>query len=51
MGSWHLTGGTGAFAGAHGGGRLIGSYTLGGVPSDGCIADGIDDNYIGVIVT
>lgn len=50
-GSWHITGGTGAFEGAHGGGRLVGTYTLGGAPSDSCSTDGINDNYIGVIVT
>lgn len=50
FGRWRVTGGTGAFADARGGGRLIGSYTdnaPGGDPT--CGDDLIDDRYIGRI--
>lgn len=48
-GSWRVIDGTGDFEGASGGGQLIGTYTGG----DGtyCDNDGIDDRYIGVIIT
>ena len=48
-GTWRVTGGTGDFAGAHGGGRLIGTYT--GGAGTNCDNTGIDDRYIGVVVT
>ena len=42
-GSWRVTGGTGAFAGLRGNGRLVGTY----VGGNSCGPTGIDDNYTG----
>lgn len=47
-GVWRVTGGTGDFADARGGGRLVGTYTGGAGTS--CDNTGIDDNYTGIIV-
>ena len=47
-GRWRVTGGTGVYAGARGGGFLIGNYFGGsGTASDNA---GITDNWIGVII-
>ncbi len=45
VGGWRVTGGTGSFEDARGGGFLVGTYTGG----DACTATGIDDRYRGVI--
>jgi len=46
-GVWRVVGGTGDFAGARGGGRLVGTYT--GGAGNACDNTGIDDRYRGVI--
>lgn len=48
-GVWRVTGGTGAFERARGGGVLVGTYT--GGAGNACDNTGIDDNYVGVVVT
>ncbi len=49
VGSWRVVGGTDHFAGARGGGLLVGTYTGGAGTS--CDSTGIDDRYLGVVVT
>ncbi len=39
QGGWKVIGGTGAYAGAHGGGNLVGDY----------VANGVIDHYVGII--
>jgi hypothetical protein len=45
-GAWSIAGGTGAYAGLHGAGTVVGTY----VPDDSCDADGIDDHFTGTVV-
>ena len=49
-GGWFITGGTGAFAGASGFGRLVGTFfNSDGSPATYCDNDGIDDRWRGTI--
>lgn len=46
VGTWTVTGGRGTYAGAIGGGDLIGTY----VDGDACTNSGIDDRYTGAVL-
>lgn len=46
-GSWQVRRGTGRFASAEGGGKLVGTYTYQNGPGTWCQADGINDRYVG----
>lgn len=49
-GLWWVTGGTGVYDGARGGGRLVGTYVAAdGGPGDFCDNAGVDDRYTGRI--
>lgn len=47
FGVWRVTGGTGSFDDARGGGTLRGAYQFEGGPGTACENDGVDDRYTG----